>query len=95
MAKKTTCPITRSQFREKARAVTVMINDQKLVADPKEFSTDSLGWYLNAKVHIEVDGVQVPVQIGMNLTIVGSKELPKDREPEPAPGEGPAAPAVP
>ena len=46
MAKKTTCPITRSQFREKARPVTVMINDQKLVADPKEFSTDSLGWYL-------------------------------------------------
>ena len=40
--------------------------------------TGSLGWYLNGKTVIEINGVAVSVQIGMNLTIVGSKELAKD-----------------
>lgn len=83
MAKKTNCPISRAQFKL-AKPVTVMINDQKLDAEPKEFSTGSLGWYLNAKVTLEVDGVRVPVQIGLNLTIVGSKELPQDASAAPA-----------
>lgn len=74
---KTNCPITRKEFHEKAKAVPVLINDTKLMADVKEFSTGSLGWYLNGKVTIEIDGKPVSVQIGMNLTIVGSKELPK------------------
>jgi hypothetical protein len=78
MAKKTTCPITRSDFREKAKAVTVMINNVPLQAEVKEFSTGSLGWYLNGKTVIDVGGTPVSVQIGMNLTIVGSKELPQD-----------------
>jgi len=77
MAKKTNCPITRSEFREKARPVTVSINNVPLQAEVKEFSTGSLGWYLNGKTSIEVDGVPVSVQIGMNLTVVGSKDLPK------------------
>ncbi|MFO0878866.1 MAG: hypothetical protein U0840_16110 [Gemmataceae bacterium] len=80
MAKKTNCPISRSQFREHAKPVVVMINDQKLVADAKEFSTGSLGWYVNAKVTVDINGITVPVQVGMNLTLVGSKELPKDAE---------------
>jgi hypothetical protein len=32
---------------------------------------------LNGKTDIDVNGAMVTVQIGMNLTIVGSKELPK------------------
>jgi hypothetical protein len=75
---KTTCPISRSQFQEKAKPVTVTINNVPLQAVVKEFSTGSLGWYLNGKTTIEVDGTPVSVQIGLNLTIVGSKELPKD-----------------
>jgi hypothetical protein len=78
MAKKTTCPVTRSQFRSNAKAVKVLINDVPLMAEVKEFSTGSLGWYLNGKTTIEVGGTPVSVQIGMNLTIVGSKELPQD-----------------
>ena len=78
MAKKTICPITRDDFRTKARPVKVVINGVEQDAEVKEFSTGSLGWYLNSKVSIEVDGVRVPVQVGMNLTIVGSKELPQD-----------------
>jgi hypothetical protein len=83
-ARKTTCPISRAEFRAKAKPVKVVINGVEQEAEVKEFSTGSLGWYLNSKVSIEVDGVRVPVQVGMNLTIVGSKELPQDA-PAPVP----------
>jgi hypothetical protein len=79
MAKKTTCPITRSDFRHQAKPVAVTINGIPLQAEVKEFSTGSLGWYLNGKTTIDVGGTLVSVQIGMNLTIVGSKELPQDQ----------------
>ncbi len=75
---KTYCPITLPQFRTHAKPVTVTINGIPQSAGVKEFATGSLGWYLNGKTTIEIDGVAVPVQIGLNLTIVGSKELPKD-----------------
>jgi hypothetical protein len=78
MAKKTTCPISRADFRHNAKAVTVTIGNVPLQADVKEFSTGSLGWYLNGKTTIDVGGTPVSVQIGLNLTIVGSKELPAD-----------------
>lgn len=84
MAKKTSCPINRADFRSKAKGVTVTIGDQRLIAEVKEFSTGSLGWYLNGKTTIDIDGTPVSVQIGLNLTIVGSKDLPRD--------EGGAAP---
>jgi hypothetical protein len=83
MAKKTTCPITRAQFRAKAKSIKVIIDGQEQTAVAKEFSTDSLGWNINSKINLEIDGVSVPVQVGLNLIIVGSKELPKDEE-EPA-----------
>ncbi len=76
MAKKTTCPVTRAEFREKAQPVAVTIDNQALQAAVKEFSTGSLGWYLNGKALIDVGGTKVSVQIGLNLTIVGSKDLP-------------------
>ena len=79
MAKKTACPISRADFRAKAKPVVVNVNNVPLQAEVKEFSTGSLGWYLNGKMTIDVGGTPVSVQIGMNLTIVGSKELPKDQ----------------
>jgi hypothetical protein len=78
MAKKTTCPITRAEFRAKAKPVTVTIGTQQVDAEVKEFSTGSLGWYQNGKTTIEIDGVRVSVQINLSLIIVGSKDLPKE-----------------
>lgn len=66
-------PITRDEFKAHAQPVTVKINDMPMTAEVKEFSTGSFGWYLNGKVTLEVGGKRVPVQIGMNLTVVGSK----------------------
>jgi hypothetical protein len=78
MAKKSSCPITRADFDAKAKPVTVVINGTNHRAEKKTFSTGSLGWYLNGKTTIDVDGTPVTVQIGLNLTIVGSKELPSE-----------------
>jgi hypothetical protein len=85
MGKKTTCPVSRKVFLEHAKPVTVKVGEVPLVAAVKEFSTGSLGWYLNGKTTIEVNGIPVAVQIGMNITVVGSKELPKDAAAPPPP----------
>jgi hypothetical protein len=70
--------VTRAEFRESAQPVKVEINGVPMIAEVKEFSTGSLGWYLNGKSVIDVGGKQVTVQIGMNITVIGSKELPKE-----------------
>jgi len=75
---KSACPVSRSEFLANAKPVSVNVNGVPLTAEVKEFSTGSLGWYLNGKSQIEVAGKVVTVQIGMNLTVVGSKELPKE-----------------
>lgn len=85
---KSALPITRGQFRTAAKSVVVVINGKEYQVPRKEFSTGSLGWYLNDKMDIEVDGQPVKVQIGLNLTIVGSKDLPPD--PTAAPATPPA-----
>ena len=87
-AAKTTLALTREQFRTHAQSVTVVINGKEFKVPKKEFSTGSLGWYLNDKMDVTIDGQDVKVQIGLNLTIVGSKELPQD-------GGGPAQAAPP
>jgi hypothetical protein len=77
MAAKTTCPVTRQQFTQTAKPIEVVINGVPMTAVVKEFSTGSLGWNINGKLTINVGDTPVTVQVGMNMTIVGSKELPK------------------
>ncbi|MCC6750115.1 MAG: hypothetical protein IT371_20785 [Deltaproteobacteria bacterium] len=71
---KSTCPISQSQFMEKAQSVTVNVAGTEVTAERKTFSTGSFGWYYNGKVTVTVDGKPLQVQVGMNLTVVGSKE---------------------
>ena len=73
---KTTCPVTRAEFLEKAQPLEYSIAGMPLVADVKEFSTGSLGWNTNSKISLKVGDKLVTVQLGLNLTIVGSKDLP-------------------
>ena len=80
MAKKTVCPISRTDFRAKAKPISVTIGSIAQMAEVKEFSTGSLGWYLNGRITLEIDGQHVPVLINASLVIVGSKELPIDSE---------------
>ncbi len=74
---KSACPLSLAQFLEKAEPLKITINGQDMLAEVKSFSTGSFGWYLNGKTAISVDGKAVSVQIGMNLTVVGSKESPR------------------
>ncbi len=75
---KSPCPVTAAQFVEKAEAVKVTINGQEMLAEVKSFSTGSFGWYINGKTVITVDGKALSVQIGMNMTVVGSKEAARE-----------------
>ena len=75
---KSTCSVTRAEFINEAKPVEITVNGIPMTAEVKEFSTGSLGWYLNGKTNVKVGDKSVSVQIGMNLTIVGSKELPKE-----------------
>ncbi|MBS1119056.1 MAG: uncharacterized protein H6Q90_1284 [Deltaproteobacteria bacterium] len=74
MPPKTSCPVSLTQFQEKAEPLKVSINGQEMLAEVKAFSTGSFGWYLNGKTVVTIDGKAVSVQIGMNMTIVGSKD---------------------
>jgi hypothetical protein len=78
MAAKTTCPVTRKEFTEKAKPMEVVIDGNKLIAAPREFSTGSLGWNISNKMTLQIGDKAVSVQVGLNLTIIGSKDLPKD-----------------
>ena len=90
MAAKTVCPITYAQFKTSAKPLEVAIAGKTLQAPTKEFSTGSLGWYLSGKISVEIDGKPVQVQVGLNMTIIGSKDVPKDGAPtdSQAPGQG-------
>jgi len=94
---KSALAITREQFRTSAKPVPVVINGKELLAAVKEFSTGSLGWNVNDKMQIEIAGQPVMVQVGLNLTIIGSKDLPQDQSApaSPPPSDAPAPPAAP
>ena len=75
---KSACPLSQAKFLEKAEPLRVTIHGQEMLAEVKAFSTGSFGWYLNGKTVVQVDGKPVSVQIGLNLTIVGSKDAARE-----------------
>ena len=75
---KSPCPLSQAQFLAKAEPMKVTIHGSEMLAEVKAFSTGSFGWYLNGKIVVPIDGKNVSVQIGMNLTVVGSKESAKE-----------------
>ena len=72
---KTPCAIGRGEFKDNADAVTFEIAGTPVTAEAREFSTGSFGWYYTGKVNIVVNGKSLPVQVGCNLTVVGSKDV--------------------
>ena len=71
---KSPVPVSLTQFLEKAEPIKVVIGGQEHDALVKAFSTGSFGWNINGKTTITVDGKPLSVQIGLNLTVVGSKD---------------------
>lgn len=83
--RKTECPVSRREFKAEAKAVQVTINGIPMLAEVKDFSTGSLGWYASGKVTVQVGDTLVTCQLGFTLTAVGSKELPKDEDDDTPP----------
>lgn len=75
--RKTACPITREQFASGAPTVQVTIGGHTFTLDPREFGTGSLGWNLSEKIRVKVGDTEVAVQVGLNMIVVGSKDLPR------------------
>ena len=75
---KTVCPISREQFVANAKPLEVVINGVPMTAEAKEFSSGSLGWNISDKITVEIGGKAVKCQVGLNVTLIASKDLPKD-----------------
>lgn len=71
------CPISRADFLKAATPLEVVINSMPMGAEVKEFSTGSLGWNINGKMTVKVGGQALSCQVGLNLTVVDSKHLPR------------------
>jgi hypothetical protein len=76
--RKTECPVSRGEFLAQAKAVEVVINGQPVLAQAKEFSTGSFGWHHGDKVMLKVGDRLVKVQVGLTLTVIGSKEAARE-----------------
>jgi hypothetical protein len=68
------CPISREDFLKLAQPVEIDVAGTKMTATPRQFSTGSFGWYLTGKATLMVNGQPIPVQVGTNLTVIGSKD---------------------
>lgn len=67
--------ITRGEFADKAPSITVTIDGLGYTVYPKPVEDGkSLGYYLSAKQDVEIAGKRVRCQVGLNITVIGSKE---------------------
>ena len=70
--------MTRSQFLNSAPEMNIELWGNKLMGKPRSFTSDNMGWYTGGKVEIDMGGGKVVWgQIGINLTIMGSKDWKK------------------
>lgn len=66
---------------EQRKGLEIQVGGRSVFADPKVFSTGSVGFYLNAKVPVTLsDGTVVDVQLGGNFIIKNSKEMSVDAD---------------
>jgi hypothetical protein len=82
MATKTTCSATRAELLA-AKPLVMELRDHegnivfKTYLPVRAFSTDSVGYNANGKAEICMGSKYVTCQVGANITVIGSKELPK------------------
>jgi hypothetical protein len=71
------CTITREHFRANARKtdLTAVTDIVKQLSPRAIVAGNSLGWYAGGKATVCVDGKVCDVQVGMNVTIIGSKDV--------------------
>ena len=62
-----------SKFLASGKVLEIDVDGNTLRGEPRSFSSNNLGWYLNGKIPIDVGGTTVWAQVGMNVTIPGSQ----------------------
>lgn len=80
---KAKCTISRQEFLAKATALQVGIGDKgaAVVGGVKEFKPNgearhgSFGWYGQGKATVKFGDAELTLQVGLNLTVVGSKHV--------------------
>lgn len=71
-------PLTREHFRTYAHPIFLedALKRFAFKLTPGESkNTRSLLWTCNGKIHLEVGGLILPCQLGLNITVLGSKKL--------------------
>jgi hypothetical protein len=68
--------LTRSRFLQIAQPIFGFIQGRNLTLAPREFSTNSLGWFTQDLISVEFDGQRLPCAIEVIVTINGSKSIP-------------------
>jgi hypothetical protein len=82
--------LSKCKFRAAATPVPVKIGHVTTQAKPKQSKTSgSLGWGLNQKVYMSVDGVTVYCQVNLSITVIGSKTAPERNPGDPGPDLAP------
>lgn len=72
---------TRAYFHARAQVLKVFLGDLPLEAKPKVSSSGSLGWSFIGKKQMAVGDARVWCQVNVNVTVIGSKELPVEDRP--------------
>ena len=74
-----TANVTRAQFAASTASVKVTLPDGTVLeCAPREFSTGSLGYQGNGKATVTLaDGTVLRCQVGLTITVIGSKALPR------------------
>lgn len=66
-------PIAREDFKRHALPLEATIAGIEMSIPLKEYSTGSFGWHQVGKLAIEVNGIELPVQMGLTFTVIGSR----------------------
>ncbi|GAB5372198.1 hypothetical protein AAMO2058_001644900 [Amorphochlora amoebiformis] len=66
--------MSKKYFLDYAKEIAIDIHGNKLTGKARDFSSGNLGWYLGGKIEIPVGKKNVWCQVGINVTIPGSKE---------------------
>lgn len=82
--KKIVCPMNRAHFSAEAHPLVIRLGgehpcvNRDKVALPKHFDggKGSMGWYMNDRDELLIDGLPIAVNVQIIVTVIGSKELP-------------------
>jgi len=73
LAKAQASAMKRAAFFKKAGDANVDVMGNKLWAEPREFTSGNLGWYLGGKIEVDIGGEKVWGSCSLNITLTGSK----------------------